>query len=314
MPEKGDETIFLLLCRPTSTFFVSSPEKIFAQIFDKRYYEEFYRRAWVPRNANDPNIQDWTWGNPNNNGSPRFMLNTDMCLLYDIKTTFPCCTNNETLRQDGTNACDGGNQVLSDTPCGVTASRGDAANAVDLFAQRREQGGFLDNNAPFYDAFAAAWSLATTNGWTNLRPLSGCVPTDSPTSAPSRILTKSPTAAPVTPEPTNDPTTPSPVASCVDVESLVHNGIERDCAWVGVGTNDRCRLYAHICPVTCDECDCLLNNRVCSSDDDCCSNTCIEGSCACRKKNNACNSGDQCCSGVCRDNNTCAGQPNPFNP
>jgi len=68
-------------------------------VFDKRYYEELLRRAWIPRNVDDDTIpQDWTWGGAGNseddtiativdgegvvevNLSPRFMLNTGKAL------------------------------------------------------------------------------------------------------------------------------------------------------------------------------------------------------------------------------------------
>lgn len=144
------------------------------QVWDKRYYEEIFRRAWIPRNENNPDApQDWTWGG-NNGASPRFMLNTDICLFFDIETTFPCCTDTGLTQNDGTNQCDRGGQVLRNTPCPgyVPGSpRAEAASAVELFAGRRAGGGFNNDNAPFFNAFRTAWNKATTNGLSNLQPL-----------------------------------------------------------------------------------------------------------------------------------------------
>merc|ERR1712194_445216 len=180
-------------------------------IFDKGYYEEILRRAWIPRNQDDPDIQDWTWGGRNGD-SPRFMLNVDLCLVFDIETTFPCCTKTDLLRTDGENHCDGRNGILSDTPCGTYAPgspREEAADAVNLFAQPRQgRPGFFDDNGPFFDAFASAWNKSTTNGWTNLQPIAvSCVsssPTASPTGAPSSAPTNKPTDHPTT-SPTKRP-------------------------------------------------------------------------------------------------------------
>lgn len=286
-------------------------------IFDKRYYEEVIRRAWVPRNEGTV-VQDWTWGNPDNDGNPRFMLNTDMCLLFDIETTFPCCSRTDLTRNNGSNQCDRGNTVLSDTPCGRTSNQ-EAAVAMVEFAGERETGGFNNDNGPFFSAFSVAWEAATSNGHGNLQELAlSCTPTQSPTplptatptllpsAAPTNLQTQSPTAPP-TANPTLPPVTPSPTASCVDVDSFTdNNGRTRDCAWTI--QNGRCGPFAHLCPVSCGECECLLDKRVCASGDDCCSGSCVAGQCACLAKNADCTSGDQCCSGLCRDDGTCDGK------
>lgn len=62
-----------------------------AQVFDKSYFDELFGRAWTPRGLGTAQ-QDWTWisGNPNNS-SPKLMLNTDMCLVYDIDSSKQCC-------------------------------------------------------------------------------------------------------------------------------------------------------------------------------------------------------------------------------
>ena len=176
-----------------------------ATIFDKRYYEEVLRKTWVPRNEGT-DVQDWTWGG-NNDGSPRFMLNTDMCLLFDIETTFPCCSRTDLTRNDGTNQCDRRNSVLSDTQCSRTTNE-DAANAMLQFAAQRDDGRFTNENEPFFTAFSVAWEMATINGWDNLQELAlSCVPTESPTPAPSKSPTLNPTPVPTAP-PTQSPTAP----------------------------------------------------------------------------------------------------------
>lgn len=129
------------------------------------------------------------------------MLNTDMCLFFDVETTFPCCSNVNVLRGDGSNACDRNNgDILSGTPCGtyeIGSGREEAANAVELFAQRRETGGFRNDNSHFFTAFEHAWSMATNNGWLGLEPLAlSCVPTPPPSPAPTHSPTNTPTAKP----------------------------------------------------------------------------------------------------------------------
>lgn len=261
-------------------------------VFNKRYYEEIIRRAWIPRNENADN-QDWTWGGRNGN-SPRFMLNVDMCLRFDIEHTFPCCTRIDRLANDNiTNPCG----ILSETPCSsydISNARFEFADAVNEFATGG--GNNIGNtlNGPWYEAFEAAWNSATTNGLSNPRPLAqGC--TLSPTSQPTQ-------------NPTTSPTTSSPTATCHDVPSFVDNkGRERDCSWVVADGSNRCVKFAHLCPSTCGECDCLLNKRICLTDDECCSGDCVNGQCACLPRRSLCSSNDVCCSGVCQVDGTCAG-------
>ena len=66
----------------------------------------------------------------------------------------------------------------------------------------------------------------------------------------------------------------------------------------------------YLCPLSCDECDCLLNKSVCTSGDECCSGSCVSGQCACLGKNEPCTSNDQCCSDICRADGTCARKDN----
>ena len=105
------------------------------------------------------------------------------------------------------------------------------------------------------------------------------------------------------------------VPDCVDVETLLDGqGRERDCAWVlqlrRNGTN-RCSLYAHLCPVSCGECDCLLENRVCSDNGDCCTGFCDGGFCSCKRRGESCTDSNECCNdNACRGDDTCG--PNLF--
>ena len=227
----------------------------FIQIFDKRYYEEFIRRAWIPRNPGT-NIQDWTWGG-NNGDSPRFFLNTDMCLLFDIETSFPCCTRTDLTNNNGGNQCDRNGLVLSNTPCASYAPGSvleEAADAVRLFAGERAGGGFNNDNGPFYTAFASAWSKATTNGLSG-QPLTGLgtasdssSPTTSPMQSSTTTTTTTTTAA------TTAAATTTTATNCVDQETFLDGkGKIRDCNWAI--TRGKCDKFLEECPVTCDACD-----------------------------------------------------------
>lgn len=60
-------------------------------VFDKSYYKELFNNAWHPRNTGTTK-QDWTLDDvdPEN---PRMMLNTDICLVFDIERAGNnCCT------------------------------------------------------------------------------------------------------------------------------------------------------------------------------------------------------------------------------
>jgi hypothetical protein len=63
-----------------------------AQRFDKQYYEEIVFNAWRPRNVG-LDSQDFTTGN--NNRNDRMMLNTDICLVFNIDNNFACCTKTD---------------------------------------------------------------------------------------------------------------------------------------------------------------------------------------------------------------------------
>ena len=68
-----------------------------AQVFDKGYYEALVNEAWEPRNINGNGKQDWTRVGRTNDS--RLMLNTDICLLYDIEDNIddgiPCCATRD---------------------------------------------------------------------------------------------------------------------------------------------------------------------------------------------------------------------------
>ena len=106
------------------------------------------------------------------------------------------------------------------------------------------------------------------------------------------------------------------VPDCLDVETLLDgSGRERDCAWVVQprrnGSN-RCREHAHLCPVSCGECDCLLDNRVCLDNGDCCTDFCDGGFCGCKRRGETCTESIECCSGDCRGDGTCGGNGGSF--
>ncbi|KAL7536964.1 hypothetical protein ACHAXR_007507 [Thalassiosira sp. AJA248-18] len=138
------------------------PNDVKAQIFDKAYYEELISRAWSPRQAStDPPLQDWSTGNPNSN-SPKMMLNTDICLYYNIEETAPCCTRTE---------LDGRCEEFEDTQCGVYDDdhpRWEARAAVLSYLGGPTKN---DNNDPFYNAFRDAWFKAVNNGMSELKPV-----------------------------------------------------------------------------------------------------------------------------------------------
>lgn len=279
-------------------------------VFDKRFYEEMLRRAWIPRNLDDNGLpQDWTWGN-NNNGNPRFMLNTDMCLLFDIDTerspdnaVFPCCSRNDLLLGNGNNQCDRNvdgfnapdgfeNVVCNSYATGDT--RTEASDAIRLFSGIREDGSFTNtgnaiSNQDWFAAFRTAWEKATKNGWASLEPLvDSCTPTAVPTDAPSQSPSKAPSDVPsvslnpTTPGPSSSPTE-SPSTSRFPTESPSVSPTEEciDPATISIEVNcqfivDRnlCDDYAHICKDACGDCRCLARNRVCFADADCCSGIC----------------------------------------
>ena len=106
------------------------------------------RNIGGPANGGPP--QDFTTGSAADNLTGRFMLNTDICLAWNIDDALPissprCCTK-------GTSSC----AQCPTYP--TTNSRRQAANAVAAFKS------CTTNNDCFYKAFISAWNRATVLG------------------------------------------------------------------------------------------------------------------------------------------------------
>ena len=107
------------------------------------------RNIGGPANGGPP--QDFTTGSAaTDNLTGRFMLNTDICLAFDIDDALPtssprCCTKR-------TSSC----AQCPTYP--TTNSRRQAANAVAAFKS------CTTNNDCFYKAFISAWNKATVLG------------------------------------------------------------------------------------------------------------------------------------------------------
>lgn len=138
-----------------------------AMIWDKGFYEELVSRAWAPRNENEDNA-DFMAG-PMGTGFPKMMLNTDVCLLFDIDTKEKnkCCTNINMINPvDGKNRCG----IYEDNECqGIDSSheRAEAAQAVVEFLGGNTRN---DDSTPWYRAFTEAWTKAVINGHSELWP------------------------------------------------------------------------------------------------------------------------------------------------
>lgn len=136
-----------------------------AQVFDKGYFTELLNNDWRMRNlggpANGGPPQDFTTGSAADNITGRMMLNTDICLAYDIDAQISgvttCCTNPSS--SSGCARCNT-YALCTSSQC---ISRREAADAVSEF---KNQG-----NDRFYVAFSSAWNKATVLGQTNLRQL-----------------------------------------------------------------------------------------------------------------------------------------------
>jgi len=123
-----------------------------ATVFDKGYYVEIFRNNW--RMSGQGNTQDWTTGTYPDN---RLMLNTDICLAYNIDSGSPCCTKGNNID------CMRCSRYAFDSP------RKAAEEAV-LKMLGGPPGN--TNNDPFYASFQVAWNKMTTVGQNNLIPLS----------------------------------------------------------------------------------------------------------------------------------------------
>jgi len=133
------------------------------KVFDKQYFVELSQNAWRKRNVGG--AQDWTTGR----SGDQMMLNTDICLVYDIDenvgTGPPCCTIVDRTFPDGENQCI--EQEAASRRCSRYSQndpRRAARNAVIEY-------GHCDDNSCFYSAFREAWTKATNLGHSNLSPL-----------------------------------------------------------------------------------------------------------------------------------------------
>ncbi|KAL7430594.1 hypothetical protein ACHAXH_004714 [Discostella pseudostelligera] len=134
-----------------------------AQIFDKRYYQELVGRSWSPRQASvDPPLQDFTTGD--NTSRPKMMLNTDICLVYNLEQSFPCCTRTDLFDGNGQPHCN----TNWDTQCSMYEDGNSRKEATDAVANYLDGG---DDNTNFYEAFRLAWFKATTNGLADLQQI-----------------------------------------------------------------------------------------------------------------------------------------------
>jgi hypothetical protein len=97
------------------------------------------------------------------------MLNTDVCLLFDIDTKEKnkCCTNINMINPvDGKNRCG----IYEDNECqGIDSNheRAEAAQAVVEFLGGNTRN---DDSTPWYRAFTEAWTKAVINGHSELWP------------------------------------------------------------------------------------------------------------------------------------------------
>lgn len=135
-----------------------------AQRFDKQYYEEIYLNSWRPRNSGT-SVQDWTTGRPTSTTS-RMMLNTDLCLVYDIAGNLPCCTRTGVLYPNGDDTCI--DTVAAQRKCPVLSSAHTRYEARETVGEMLGGAYPNDNNVPFYNAFLESWNKATTVGQSNL--------------------------------------------------------------------------------------------------------------------------------------------------
>ncbi|KAL7539626.1 hypothetical protein ACHAXR_009456 [Thalassiosira sp. AJA248-18] len=143
------------------------PNDIEAQVFNRGYYKELIGRSWTRRLMSaDPLFQDWTTGD-SNSGSPKMMLNTDICLIWDVEESESCCTRTDLFKSDGESHC----QMDEDRQCDVydmDHSRWEASEAIKEYLGDPS---VEDDDGHFYEAFRVAWLKATVNGMHNLHPL-----------------------------------------------------------------------------------------------------------------------------------------------
>eukprot|EP00551_Chaetoceros_affinis_P010893 CAMPEP_0203683426 /NCGR_PEP_ID=MMETSP0090-20130426/47518_1 /ASSEMBLY_ACC=CAM_ASM_001088 /TAXON_ID=426623 /ORGANISM="Chaetoceros affinis, Strain CCMP159" /LENGTH=673 /DNA_ID=CAMNT_0050552573 /DNA_START=24 /DNA_END=2046 /DNA_ORIENTATION=+ len=230
--------------------------------------------------SNDAGV-NWTWGG-NNRGV--MMLNTDICLFFDIPEgdVQNCCTDTSGNCRDN---------LTQNNQCPTA----DDVRPEAIAAFREFLGGENlnnDNQEPFFSAYSEAWELATENGYSddNLFDLADtCVPTTPTTPTPTVppvspapvIRTPGPVPAPTTSTPAPTTSTPAPSApspgSCEDFEGsfevLKKDGSIKltTCDQISL---DKCAKHGHLCRKTCGVCECLTGKMRCTTDSDCCSGEC----------------------------------------
>lgn len=128
-----------------------SDSALAATVFDKKYYEQIFMNNW--RRSGQGRSQDWRTSNA---ADDRMLLNTDVCLAYDIDDGNACCTT-------GTFQC---------TQCPRYASNHPRKEAERAILKMLGGAPGNQNNAPFYESFSEAWHIMTTAGQDNLFPLS----------------------------------------------------------------------------------------------------------------------------------------------
>lgn len=136
--------------------------------FDKQYYEELILRTWRARNTGST-VEDFTASTDETHEHPQMMLKSDICLLYNTETRYPCCSKTNRIR-NGRNQCDI-EQVLSNKKCRRYRNGDSRMEAVRAVLEFLGGSAPNDNQGPFYKAFAIAWYKATTNGHDNLKAL-----------------------------------------------------------------------------------------------------------------------------------------------
>ena len=97
------------------------------------------------------------------------MLNTDICLFYDIHETQPenCYTRTDLYKSDGDSHC----MLNERDQCRLIDrdhERWEAAKAVREYMGNPHD---EEDNENFYKAFKMAWLKATMNGMHDLKPL-----------------------------------------------------------------------------------------------------------------------------------------------
>ena len=146
-----------------------------AQKFNKKYYEELFRSVWRPRKFGE-GAQDWTTGQDDSDNSARVMLNTDICMAFDIDRLIlrdreQCCTRTDQTFSNGENKCV--DREATARRCPMYSSNNPRRAMRDAVDEMLGGDSPNDNNQPFFDAFEIAWGKATTLGSSDLMTMDG---------------------------------------------------------------------------------------------------------------------------------------------